>query len=86
MGYRETIDLLEQLSLAKKEVEVGSFYVHYRAKDKKYKVIGLGLLEASEEPAVIYEREGVVWIRAISSWLDKVECEGEMVSRFQKVL
>ncbi len=80
------LDLLLKLEDAKKLVEVGGTYVHYRSPDKPYKVLAVALLEATEEPSVVYQalHNSVVWVRALDSWLSMVSHEGRMVPRFQK--
>lgn len=79
-------DLFFKIEEAKKLVEVGGMYVHYRSPDKPYKVLAVALLEASEEPCVVYQalHNSVVWVRALDSWLSMVSHEGRMVPRFQK--
>lgn len=80
--------LSRKLTEAHKHVEVGSLYAHYRSLDKLYKVLAIGLLEATEEPNVVYQalHNSVVWVRALDSWLLEVIHEGQVVPRFQKVV
>jgi hypothetical protein len=85
-------ELLDQLEQARKEVVVGALYVHYRDRRNPYRVIDLAILEASQEPSVLYKKESassdlssITWVRPLSSWLEKVDFEGSMVSRFQKI-
>jgi hypothetical protein len=83
--------LRSQLQQALKKVEVGALYAHYRDPHNPYKVLGLALLEDSQEVAVIYQKEHepntlttLPWIRPLSSWLENVDFEGTQVPRFQK--
>ena len=48
-------DLDKQTTKAKKEVEVGGIYYHYKNPDKFYVVESVGFLENTEELCVIYE-------------------------------
>lgn len=85
-------DLLRQVEKAHEQVEVGAYYAHYRDLKSGYKVIGIATLEASQEAAIIYQKEGedgissMVWIRALSSWLEEVDVENAKVPRFQKMI
>lgn len=76
------------LKEASQKVEVGAYYAHYRNLKEPYKVLGLCLLEGTEEVAVLYQKEGkdaLPWVRALSSWQESVLVEGKAVPRFQKV-
>ncbi len=71
-----------------KKIEVGSTYVHYRASDKPYLVLHVGLLEANEEPCVVYQAlygEKLIWVRSAVRFLDTVDFEGKKVTRFRKI-
>lgn len=85
-------ELLSQLEQARLAIEIGGIYVHYRDRQTRYKVLGLGMIEATQEPAVIYQKEfgsdglkSVTWIRSVSSWLEKVSVGCTFVPRFQKI-
>ncbi|HEY4505364.1 MAG TPA: DUF1653 domain-containing protein [Candidatus Paceibacterota bacterium] len=81
-------ELQKLLDEAGQKIEVGATYYHYKHPiDQPYTVLNLAILEATEEPAVIYKAqyEGeITFIRPISEWLDMVEWEGKQVPRFQK--
>lgn len=82
------VSLVDRIQEAEKQVRVGETYVHYRSKDKKYKVIAVGLLEANEEPCVVYQAlygDHLVWIRAVKVFVEYVDFEGKQVLRFQKI-
>lgn len=76
-----------KLADASMRVEVGAKYLHYKHPGDPYKVINLGLLEATEEVCVIYQNleNNVIWVRTIDKFLDTVEWNGQMVPRFAKL-
>lgn len=85
-------DLALQLEQAGKVIEVGGLYAHYRDPKSPYKVIALAIIEATQEVGVAYRKEfgsdvmrSITWIRPLTSWLEKVDFEGRIVPRFQKV-
>lgn len=46
----------------------------------------IAMLEAIEEPAVLYmSEEGITWIRPISEFLYQNEVDGKMVNKFTLV-
>jgi len=78
------IELNKQNSRARKKVEVGGIYYHYKDPDKCYVVESVGFLENTEELCVIYRAlygKGIVWVRTLDNFLEKVD--GKM--RFRKV-
>lgn len=88
MAHTSQAELAELLATAIRQVEVGGKYTHYRNPEQEYKVLHLGFLEASMEPCVIYQAlygAQVIYARALSSWLEKVESEGRKVQRFLPV-
>ncbi|HEX4662074.1 MAG TPA: DUF1653 domain-containing protein [Candidatus Saccharimonadales bacterium] len=86
MNTRKTEEaLIAELADAETKVTVGAMYKHYKKGDI-YSVNGLGILEASNEVAVIYQAqygENLVFIRPLSNWLEKVEKDGAAQPRFQ---
>lgn len=81
-------ELAEQLEKARQLVKIGALYAHYRDLKNPYKVVGLGIIEATEEVGVIYRKESdseITWIRPLSSWIEKVSFENQMIPRFQEV-
>ena len=65
-------------------VELG-IYHHY--KGYKYKVIANGLLEATQQPVVVYQALydnplSSVWVRPEQEFLDAVHVDGKLVPRF----
>lgn len=69
-------------------VHIGSRYTHFKNPSVEYVVTGLGILEATEEVAVIYQSqsaETITFIRPFKSWAESVEHEGITVPRFSKL-
>lgn len=81
-------ELSSQLNQANGIVEVGAVYIHTRSQNR-YRVINLAVMEASQEIAVVYQKEGdlssPLWVRVLSSWTETQEIEGSLTARFQKV-
>ena len=82
--------LLAQLEEAYANIEVGSTYAHYRG--DRYQVLGLVIIDATQEPAVLYKKlsgsdvlQSFVWVRPVQSWLESVQVESGTVPRFSKV-
>jgi hypothetical protein len=65
-------------------VQVGGKYRHY--KGNMYQVVALAIMEATNEPAVVYKAaygKRLQFIRPISDWLMMVEWQGASVPRFK---
>lgn len=80
--------LLKELEAAKAKVTVSALYWHHKGRDKVYKVLDLGFIEATNELCVIYQAQygkRLTFIRPLSVWLEDVEWEGKTVPRFQKL-
>lgn len=78
----------EKLQKAQEKIRVGERYAHYRSPEKPYIVLSVALLEATEEPCVVYQAtvgDPLVWVRPLHSFLEQVELSGKMVARFQKI-
>ncbi len=61
-------------------------YRHYKGKD--YEVFGVARHSESEEEYVVYRqlyREGGLWIRPMSMFLESVSVEGTIVPRFRRL-
>jgi hypothetical protein len=83
-----TTELSIVLKEAMKKVRIGGTYVHYRAPEKPYAVLHVGLLEETEEPCVIYQAlygDKLIWIRPLSKFLELVDANGEKVQRFKEI-
>lgn len=88
MEHVPTFVLQKGLKEAGAVVHVGARYTHFKTPDSEYIVTGLGILEATEEVAVIYQAQQgdtVTFIRPFSSWIETVEHEGSTVPRFSKL-
>jgi hypothetical protein len=71
------------------KVTVGATYVHYKHSDMRYKVLSIALIEATDEPAVVYEAQygaKVIFVRPVNDWLETVEWQGKTVPRFTKII
>ena len=84
----EQLVLAKQIEEAKKKVSIGADYQHYKGREKVYKVLGFGFTEANDELCVIYQAqygEKLTFLRPLTIWLERVEWEGRLVSRFSKI-
>lgn len=63
----------------------GQIFQHY--KGGKYEIMATGFLEDSEEPCVIYRSllENIVWVRTAGNFLENVEYNGKIQSRFKLI-
>ena len=69
-------------------VHVGAHYRHYKSTDLLYEVLHLAILEATQEPAVVYQAlygDHLIWIRTLSDFTAKVEKDGQKLLRFEEV-
>ncbi len=88
MAHTSQEDLEQKLRDARKKIEVGALYTHYKTPDQKYIVEFVGILESSEEVCVGYRAlygDGILWVRTISNFLEEVERQNGPIYRFQKV-
>ena len=88
MAHKAQAQLTQELDDAAAVISVGARYAHYKHPDKLYTVIGLAVLEASDEPCVIYKAQygdNIVFVRPATSWLQEVMSHGQQVKRFTKV-
>lgn len=72
----------------KAEIPIGARFVHYKNPAHTYRVIALAVIEATLEPAVVYQAEydpEINWIRPATVFLEMVEWNGEMVPRFKRI-
>ncbi len=77
--------LIDKCIRSSADIEVGAVYYHYRNPQVLYKILYIGLLEATEEPCVIYQNMDnlkLIWVRAISSWQEPVMIDGRLNARF----
>lgn len=88
MPHKSQSALAKELQDAASKVTVGVCYTHYKQPENTYKVTGLAILEATDEPCVIYQAEygnNITFVRPLKSWLENVEWQGKKVKRFTKV-
>lgn len=81
-------ELLTELTRSKDLVTVGAWYSHYKHPKDLYLVTGFTFLESTDEIAVLYtpkRRRELCFARPLSSWLEKIEQDGRVVSRFSLV-
>ncbi len=81
-------ELQKALKDAGELVHIGSRYTHFKNPNVEYVITGLGILEATEEVAVIYQSqsaETITFIRPLASWIETVEYQGHTVPRFSKL-
>ena len=66
-------------------VQLGK-YKHY--KGNEYEVIGVAKHSETMEELVVYRAlygEGELWVRPLEMFLEKVEVDGKMIPRFERV-
>lgn len=90
MAHKNSDVIVEKVNAAKEQIQVGDLYYHYKNPQDFYIIIGIGLIEATETPCVIYHQEYapyLTWVRPVTEFLEFVEIEGtgEKVARFTKV-
>lgn len=90
MDHVSPEELQKRLAEARKLVEIGGKYYHYKNPDKFYTVMNVAIIEATEEPAVIYKPdyegyEGIQWIRPLSEFISENEINGQKVRKFTLV-
>jgi hypothetical protein len=85
-------ELRQRLAQARAAVKVGGVYAHYKHPDRPYKVVGIGVQEATDLPCVLYQLVGggepVVFVRDVADFLAMVPSLAspeELVPRFQLV-
>ena len=79
---------MKELDRVRRNVKVGSYYAHYKHPgEKHYVIIEVGFYESNEEACVVYKslEWGLVWIRTLENFLEKVEVQGKKVKWFSVV-
>ena len=67
-------------------IVIGGKYRHY--KGNEYLVVDIAIHSETEEEMVVYKAlygEGKLWVRPLSMWNEKVNVNGEEVSRFSYI-
>ena len=86
MAHVAQDELVAQIKRAEGLIRVGGIYSHYKNPDNLYKVIGFGVVESNDEIAVLYQAQygkKLVFVRPLTSWLERVERQGQKVPRFK---
>lgn len=87
-NHKKHTQLHKELESAEKKITVGGIYSHYKHPENTYKVLHLGFLEADDSVCVIYEAthdQGLIFVRPLESWLEKVDWNSRKVSRFSLI-
>jgi hypothetical protein len=88
MSHKPLDQLQSELEIAKTAAVIGSDYAHYKHPDKPYVVLDLVITEADDRVAVLYCQKGnenIKFVRPLSSWVEEVEVDGQMVPRFRMI-
>ncbi|TSC83466.1 MAG: hypothetical protein G01um101416_1247 [Microgenomates group bacterium Gr01-1014_16] len=88
MGHETQENLDKRLAEARKRVEIGALYYHYKHPEQFYRVLGMHLLEETEEPCVVYQAlygQGLSWVRPVADFTAEVEADGKKVKRFEVI-
>lgn len=88
MIHKTHEQLRTELKKAKKRIVIGGIYSHYKKPENLYRVIGLGIQEATDKICVIYRAEYAkefTFVRDLDSWVDTPEFDGVKVQRFKLV-
>lgn len=88
MAHKSEDILQKEINKARKLVEVGGLYYHYKHPEKYYIIESIAIIEETEEVCVGYRAlygKGFFWIRPLKVFLEKVEIDGKKVPRFKKV-
>lgn len=82
-----TPEFAAELDRLKAAAPLGARYRHYKYPDKSYRIVMHGFIEATGEPAIVYqsEKDQSVWIRPAPVFLESVEWEGNHVPRFTRI-
>jgi hypothetical protein len=89
MAHKTQEKLLSDLQNLNSKVKVGDKFFHYKHPDSFYRIVAVGLIEATEEPCVVYQAEygdKITWVRTEAEFFGKVTLDnGEKVDRFSKI-
>jgi hypothetical protein len=84
LSYEE---LEKQISDAKKQIVPGTKWRHY--KGGEYTIKDIVVLEETQSLAVIYTSNAhptVSFARPLSVWSEQIECDGQTIDRFSRIL
>lgn len=80
-------ELIAKLDAAYEKIEMGVHYRHNKT-GREYVTHGIGLIESTLEPAVVYrdvENPELYFLRPVDDFIDEVEIDDEKVPRFKKL-
>jgi hypothetical protein len=87
MSHITESELSQRLNKANQQIEIGARYRHSKT-GAIITVLDIALLEASEQPAVIYRHEEgakLVWVRAVDVFMSLDEIDGQKIPKFIKI-
>lgn len=85
---KDSSSLTQEIEAAKEQIQIGSYYLHYKRPDKVYQIINLAFLESNEEVCVVYQAlypPYLTWIRPLSNFLETVSTDQGKQKRFTKL-
>jgi hypothetical protein len=88
MSHTSLEELEKKVASARKLVEIGAIYSHYKTPEHKYIVEFVGLLEDKEEVCVGYRAlygNGLLWVRTLSNFTERIDTPEGEIQRFLKV-
>lgn len=65
--------LQEEIIEAKEKIVIGAIYCHYKDPNNHYKILGVGIQEATNKICVFYEplyMRGITFVRDLDNWLE----------------
>lgn len=87
--HKTQISLANEITVAKKKVEIGADYYHYKDQNRTYKVLNIAVTEDDDQLSVIYQAQygkNIIFVRPLKSWLSQVVWQGNSKQkRFTKV-
>jgi hypothetical protein len=87
MSHTSKETLEQNIGEARKKIEIGAIYTHYKTPEHKYVVEFIGILESSEEVCVGYRalyENGILWVRTVDNFLEEVDTPNGKSPRFIK--
>jgi hypothetical protein len=64
-------------------------YSHYSDSESLYRIIGIAIIEGTQQPGVIYQKEcgssfhqSLIWVRPVCEWVERIRPDR---ARFEKV-
>lgn len=86
MNHLDQRELQKNLDKAVAQIKIGADYIHYKDSSKTYIVRDVAILEATNEPVVIYQAqygEKIIFVRPLAEWLELINNNGFTMSRFR---